>query len=406
MIFIGPYIRTREPADGWGLPPGVSTSIDLAPLAEQGQLKGDHRPVGVFWGDKPLSSDWSLLGEGDPRDVRPGKAVRDAFWGHARIRPEGDTLAAMIADCLIGGSDPQGEAGPLPLVLTCAGRLEVHAGGLIHSEVFRWGEHRHTNRLQAMLKRQLAAVRNDAYAGRCRTKSGVDPEFHRRRMTALCERYGVEWEHLRPAAWDRAETPLPHSTTITESFNTGDSDTLGPDLSWTELSGDADVVSNQCKFSVATTIARADADLSSDDHYCQFSFVGPTPGNWNISALVRKDSSTTLTYYQAVLLASSSPAVYIQKRVGGANTNLGNSANLTLSLPDVLKMYADGSTLSGWWAGLKVVGDLTDTAITSNTRCGIAVYSPSVQVIIDAFEAADLAAELPPWWLFRQREFI
>src|SRR3990167_831503 len=66
--------------------------------------------------------------------------------------------------------------------------------------------------------------------------------------------------------------PIRGGSTIVESFNTADSDTLGPNLSWTELSGDADVVSTQLSILTRTSSAagaRADSDLATDDHYCE-----------------------------------------------------------------------------------------------------------------------------------------
>src|SRR3990172_7052716 len=57
--------------------------------------------------------------------------------------------------------------------------------------------------------------------------------------------------------------PIRGGSTIVESFNTADSDTLGRDLSWTELIGDADVVSTELSIitrGAVSAVARADSD--------------------------------------------------------------------------------------------------------------------------------------------------
>ena len=175
--------------------------------------------------------------------------------------------------------------------------------------------------------------------------------------------------------------------TITESFNTADSDILGPTLSWTELSGDWDVVSNQAKC-LTNGVARADSDLASDDVYAQVEI--PTPSASGDGPICRKDDSATLTFYHARL--NSVPQAQLFKFVAGTATQLGATVGITRAAPDTVKVEADGSTIKCYYNGAEKIS-ATDTAITANTRAGIRGFRNG---IVDNFEAADLAASAVP----------
>src|SRR5207253_2934705 len=67
-------------------------------------------------------------------------------------------------------------------------------------------------------------------------------------------------------------------TTITDDFNRADGTTIGNQLTWTEVAGTWDTVSNQVQMTgpasdSATYSARAESDLSSADHYAQLVYV-------------------------------------------------------------------------------------------------------------------------------------
>ena len=69
---------------------------------------------------------------------------------------------------------------------------------------------------------------------------------------------GTRWRGVRPSRDGQSRIwlggqrwgtfrAIRGGSTIVCSFNTGDSDTLGPELSFTEVAGDADIVSNEAK---------------------------------------------------------------------------------------------------------------------------------------------------------------
>jgi hypothetical protein len=81
----------------------------------------------------------------------------------------------------------------------------------------------------------------------------------------------------------------------------------------------------------------------------------------------------------------------LEKVVGGAVTNLGSSTT-NFSANEVIRVEADGSSITGRINGATNVGPITDTAIAGNLRCGIFCYLDAAgsSVQLDSFEAGDL----------------
>lgn len=180
-------------------------------------------------------------------------------------------------------------------------------------------------------------------------------------------------------------------TSISESFNTGDSDTLGPDLSWTELVGDIDIVSNAASGTGDGTCARADSTLATADHFAQAD-VSVTGGDLTadqVGVMTRKDNSATITYY-AGLADYVNGSARINKYVSGSLSGLSNDA-ATTSGTIVLKMTAVGTSLEVFYGGVSK-SSITDSAIGGNTYVGITTRTINSTAIWDAFEAADIAA--------------
>ncbi len=112
-------------------------------------------------------------------------------------------------------------------------------------------------------------------AGR-QTRVVGDSRFHRRWLTRAVAKYGINYRLLqvRDSDLERAilgpnlpdEPPLFAGTVITESFNKPDSETLGPDQTWTELNGNASVRDNELSFDdVGFCTQRVTAAVASDE---------------------------------------------------------------------------------------------------------------------------------------------
>lgn len=175
-------------------------------------------------------------------------------------------------------------------------------------------------------------------------------------------------------------------TVHTESFNTADSDTLGPDLTWSEVSGDWDVVSNGCaKVSqdTVTQFARADADVSSNDNYCQAAELQATA---KIAGPATRFSASATTLYATWQVNGTSRR--ISKWVAGSQTDLATAA-WTYAQNNVAKIEASSSTITAYQDGVQRV-QTTDTSIASGTRGGFMAYQAVATAMFDSFEVGDI----------------
>jgi hypothetical protein len=184
--------------------------------------------------------------------------------------------------------------------------------------------------------------------------------------------------------------------TITESFNKSDSDILGPDLTWTELEGDLDIVSNKARNATqGGNHARADTSLSSSDHYAQAVLTANNADEQFGAVLLRKDNTATRTNYECE--AAFSIAQYrASKRIAGSFSVIAFTS-ISVELSGTLKGSVEGAnpaTIKTYWNGVEQVST-TDSDIDSGTYAGIATFHNSVAsrtIDFDNFEAGDLNA--------------
>jgi len=189
--------------------------------------------------------------------------------------------------------------------------------------------------------------------------------------------------------------------TYTESFNKADSDTLGPDLTWTETTGDIDVVSNKASGG-GSHYARAEHDLASNDCYAQ-ALVG-TDGTGNGYPEVDcRFAAAANTFYGAVAYFTED-SIFLQKMIAGTAINLGSAAHtLDVGTEYTLKVEANGTTIKAYLNGTEKVS-VTDSAIDGTTvggkRGGIGGFKGSTgRNTWDSFEFGDLggAAAVVPY---------
>lgn len=183
-------------------------------------------------------------------------------------------------------------------------------------------------------------------------------------------------------------------TTITDDFTRADADALGTSSegwSWTEVVGDFDIVSNQCRATSGTSAlagaARAETDLASDDQYAQLDIIADGGAGNRLAVAIVRFASAEETYYR-FLVRTSDGFNQIQKNVNGSLTNLVTGTTTALSLPDTMKFTASDTALEGFINAVSVAS-VSDASISGNTRCGLG-GNASVSVDMDNFEAADL----------------
>ena len=227
---------------------------------------------------------------------------------------------------------------------------------------------------------------------------------------------GTRWRPLRPSRVTRrfeiwlggllwTMPVLAGGAMITESFDTADSDTLGPDLPWTEVRGDWDVVSNQVQCIAGDAgnfeaFARADSNLASDDHYVQAVLRDTSLASGTAGVTCRKDATATYTFYLVQCDGTADPDSWTTYRsVTDTYTQVGGGTSINMAQNDVIRLEADGSSITRKRNG-SVQETATDTNITGNLRCGLRSYVAAPwtqQVVMNSFEAADLAAGGATW---------
>lgn len=372
FYYLGPWVWVSEKMGGcWTSPKGTVGLIDLRTVPQMSVAGGKAQGQGFFATTEVLDDSYELIYKGDIESTE-GKATLDILWNKLTI-----------------DSDPTGLTAPKPLMPDSSMNLDLCLGGhsIVRREKFQYGVHSHTSKVREVLQ--------ECY--REEKSKDTGSKNYLKVLDFLGEKYGIAKpeDEFIPANLPK-EKPIKHNTVINESFNTADSSTLGPDLSWTELAGNINIVSNQAR--TATTgesSARANSDLSSADHYAQAVIdVSAETNSPDVGVITRKDSSATLTYYlHTADFPSNGTRSY--KCVNGTYTAIGteNSTTLTAGTPATIKGISNGSTIEVFINGTSRLSH-TDTAITANVRCGIRGYKTvSGYVSWDSFEAGDIVTK-------------
>lgn len=421
--YIGPWVLERP--NLWGPPAGIVGSIDFGSLPDCEQIDGTQRKVGLFCtpADTTLSSEYDLIDTGDGREIVLVQRHIDLIYSVLGITVAGATLSDAIAAALLDG-DPTGQDRWKPLQPTVENYLDVHLGGhsRIFHERFRWGQHKHTNRLRDLLRadckqlsqeyrddekrlRQLAKQLRNANGGKDADKCDFvadrlkNDQQAGRWLDSVCSQYGCDASEIT-SEFQRQ----PHETSISENFTRADGTTIGNLLSWTEVARPWSTYSNQVYIDTASTTtygaARAESDLSSSNNYAQCKAVTINQGNPGSAAnelgVASRFASSATTYYGATWYDGDDD-LYNRKSVAGTNTNIGTKASGIISDNDTLKSTSDGSVITADAIIASLNTSTTDTAISTGTRCGLhGMYYNGSAPIWDDFVAADLAAASNP----------
>jgi hypothetical protein len=384
------------------LPSGTIAAVDLRSLVACGIA--DQPEDAVFCAVDPdavIDKSAAVLGRGDLRELPVTAGMQDAWESVTGYRPSGDRLVDLLADHLLSGSDPLGQDRCKPLMPTVRGQLEIHLAG--HSRVwnrrFRMASDPHANRVQSVLQADYRAVHER------------DQVLAAKVLDYWCDKYRIRksdraaWEKLIPPDLRKhVEGLRKHSTTVGDTFDRADNTDLnasdsGKTLdgspatwSWTETQNNLAIVSNAVRNdgsgSNNRASARADSDLSSSDNYVEGSIPTAGTNNGRGACVECRYSSSDYTCYALDVIVHTVPQ--IAKVVAGVVTNLqALSAGWTTT--HVGRLEANGSSLTAYIDG-SPQGSTTDTAISSGTRCGIAVLARSTSDgdQIQSFEAGDL----------------
>lgn len=217
------------------------------------------------------------------------------------------------------------------------------------------------------------------------------------------------WNRLRPAGRRHevwlggqriVDVPVVRGGAVyTESFNKANSGTLGPDLTWTEVFNDSEVVGNQMEMNTSSGVeARAEHDCATNNNYAQIATMDGSAAwgtTFSYRALARY-ASAARTCYQAVLHYTGGILTdKINKQVTGTTTELASAFHSGglggWSFGDIVRCEANGSTIRSLYNGT-ATHEITDTAIATGTRGGIALTATNANDVgADDFEMGDLA---------------
>lgn len=403
---LGPWIWNAVAGEipHWGPPDASDGCLDVRSIPDQSVAGGSPKGFAIFSlpdGAPDPGSDYRLLGTTLDATVSPGDRtlIGSQLGVGSLISP---TLDVLMYELLTVKGDPTGDTFARPIMPTMQRLMGVMlAGQVVHSERFN---HEAIHHAPALTQTQEQYRENKALVA----AGKMPPDHHRRILDFTQKKLGIPWEALIPPDMIGEPGPLPHKTEWTESFNQGDSSTLGPDLSWTEPAGDWETKSN-----VAVVVAdnnfstaRADADVSSADHYGEVNVTAIGSGSEDINAgpAARFSPSADTCYF--VLANRNNDKVHIYKNIAGVLTPLGEQA-ITLAIPELYRMSCDGSDLKAYQAGVERVS-LSDSSIAGNTRGGIVGYSNVVnEPAVDLFKVADLAAPSGnPWYHYQQQQLL
>lgn len=364
MIVHGPWIWNTPSglAPHWSAPPGTSAALDLRTIEEMSRKGGVPGP-GLF----EIAA--APLGYTELPD-RLGLVLRSL------LGVTSDDLGDAIWEKLTVRSDPDGLLGPRTICPDHTGVSSLRLGSLIRERRLTPSDPEWSKTIAVM----VASLPSLADPARGKV------------LWNYAKKLGVKGDPVKgdiQTIFGLNESPVRPSTTITESFNKADSGTLGPDLTWSELSGNYDVVGNRARSTQDDSLAQATTDLSSTDMYSQVS-VHVVPASMDGGPAIRVASGTNC--YMAVHRGSPHNNRALYKIVSGSYTNLG-SASGSPTTGFILKVNASGSSISAIYNGSTFVGPLTDTSITGGVRAGIQGWGS--QGDFDDFEAQDAGGAAP-----------
>jgi hypothetical protein len=370
----------------WRSPDCTVGSVDLRSLPQQGALGPLSQGYGFFATESACPLPVGAIVLSDDLASAPPSATLNTLESLFRVRDgalDGVNTEEVVWRLLTSHADPSGANGPKPIMPGTSLNLELRLGGhsLVRSE--RYDRNVHTHVLE-VLRLDYERIKIDSLSR--------DDETYLKVAGYWRDKYSFD-VRTEEQKLDGIRKP---ETTFTESFDTADSDTLGPDLTWTELSGDWDVVSNQTASTsnVADNIAVPASpthDLSSDDHYAQFDWVSiATAASETLGPIIRVVDANN--YYMGFYRVANQWELW--KRIGGTYTQLGVDLSANAAPATSVKVQVDGSTLELFRDGVSQ-GTRTDTALTGQLRVGIRGSPALTAHVIDDFEAADLASPSP-----------
>lgn len=390
--WFGPWVWHADVMGGmWRMPEGSMFAIDYRSLDGRSRSGGSPIGYGVFATPShiTLGSEYeSLGGLDDPWGSSPRLRWQSAFKLPEAM--QANTLRDVLWETITVQGDPTGEERVKPLLPDHRRRMRVCMGGTLVEKRFNPSGPEALVGLD-LLRRDYLRVRQESIDGLLLNRRGdPDRQKHLKFLGSLVEKYRLNYRTFQGSSPD--ERPIRPETTFNEDWDRADTEDMDNDLDWTEVSGAWNIHSNSCRYQGGAVVGvlRAEHSLSTDDQYCQgpVSVLGADAA---VGTITRWHASAD-TGYEGYPYTGGSDEMVIVSRVAGSRTGIASGA-ITTSLPETYRMESDGSTQTGYQAGVQRC-QVTDTAITANLQFGVMAYeNPSGQdPKIDSIEASDFVA--------------
>ncbi len=398
FFYLGPW-RWLIDGDDWGprwaAPEGAGSLIDLRTIPQMSRAGGAPEGVGIFVTDRPLNSDYTLLGKAYGDNLT--SAHKSAWQALVGKRPERSRINDVLWDALTAQADPRGEVGPKPLMPCRNGVIEMHLAGTRIAKAWSAAIAEWPKILELL---QIDYARH--YAQCLLTHS----DHYLRSLTATLEKYpGVHDRQIQGDLPD--EKPLPHNTSFADNFNRGN-ENLEDSANWAMMvfqSGSLAVFNNKVRpdsRAANANFGQHQTSLSTDDHYAEIdvtTLVAPLSSRSYAGAAIRlfEDGSGLDAYtWQATIDSATTIKGRLEKFVNSVATTLADNVQ-SWTTGDTYQGSANGTTIKGHINAVEKES-VTDSSISGVLQTGMLgrIRRGSVgDVEIDNFEAADLAAFVP-----------
>jgi len=369
----------------WRCPEGTCAGgVDLRSLPQMGIAGGPAQGYGWFTYAAPAPICLSgcrhvgLL-VASYNTQRIGRGALDGLESRLGVTLAADTAHEVLAEVLTRNGDPTGVTAHKPLL-----SQSIHLGG---REAWKAPQSWYENGADPVWRDLALRVKQADYALMKVEMTTRGSDQYLRVADRWIEDYGFD---VRTSEQQK-DGLLPHATTIQDTFDRPDENPLGTssdgDWSWSFSQGSWKVVSNLAlPADAGENLARADKDLSTQNHYAQVDWVASTAVSRNgVNVRFAAAADTMyLGWYR------SGDQWELWKRITGAYTQLGPDVSTSGEPTATIKVSAFESTIELFRDGVSE-GTRTDTAITENLRGGMNSAAVADRASFDNFEAADLA---------------
>lgn len=190
---------------------------------------------------------------------------------------------------------------------------------------------------------------------------------------------------------------------ITDDFNRADAATLG--ANWTNSVGSGfGIVSNRASSKTAGASVAVFSGASwtgGNDQYGEAAII--TKNSTKDAGILCRGATGAETFYifeindnDAAVALGSSMRCGMYKAVAGVYTLLGSTSSFVVSTTDVLRIEAQGTSITAKLNGATKLGPNTDSSIASG-KCGLSGYDTVAGIVFDNFAAGDFTTgDFPP----------